>query len=210
MQNTVTAESIIRYMLSLGQHVDYDGGLNIVYAEGSNQDLTPNADTPNRWNDRRMIIQRYGGAWHIVFNTDATTEPGKFYTNNPMNPLGAARIAFGQYEAWQFGLHQGVQPALVQVLPVKVHRDMNKDGKRSPTDPIEIGIFGINQHTTKAGVTPAFVDRYSAGCLVGLNVPLHTKFLSLLKQEYRYKKNKKYIFETAILDGSKLYNFALR
>lgn len=52
-----------------------------------------------------------------------------------MNRLGAARIAFGQYKSWQVGIHNADSPtahaALKQVGELTVHRDLNKDGKRT-------------------------------------------------------------------------------
>ena len=36
----------------------------------------------------------------------ATTEPGAYYTEHPVNPAGAARIEFGQYQAWRVGMHR--------------------------------------------------------------------------------------------------------
>jgi hypothetical protein len=64
-----------------------------------------------------------------------------------MNPKGAARIKFGQYTAWQVGLHGYSNPheSLVQVEEVAVHRDYNRDLKRTG-DLVEWGLFGINQH----------------------------------------------------------------
>jgi hypothetical protein len=70
-----------------------------------------------------------------------------------MNPQGAARIAFGQYTAWQVGRHgtSDRHEALVQVVEVKVHRDLNKDMQRTgdtkgtaQADRTDTGLFGIN------------------------------------------------------------------
>ncbi|MDZ8140831.1 MAG: hypothetical protein RM049_37020 [Nostoc sp. DedQUE04] len=39
-------------------------------------------------------------------SAEASTEPGKYYTENPMNSNGAFRIAFGNYQdAWKIGKH---------------------------------------------------------------------------------------------------------
>jgi hypothetical protein len=74
---------------------------------------------------------------------DGTTEPGMFWTLNPLNPNGAARIAFGQYKAWIVGTHlagtKSAHEALVQVSPVSVHLDLNKDFKRT-NDKIDSGL----------------------------------------------------------------------
>ncbi|MCC7507059.1 MAG: hypothetical protein IT259_17260, partial [Saprospiraceae bacterium] len=164
------AKRLLRYMGQQGYWIARSPNMyNIVYVEGMNEDGSLNEDRFNEWNDRRMVIQiGPGGVPALLVNDQATTEPGLFYTKNPLNPQGAARIAFGQYKAWVDGLHQGWQPALVQRENLKVHRDLNQDGKRSANDPIDIGkTFGINQHSTSPNKTPDLVGPYSAGCLVG-------------------------------------------
>lgn len=180
--------------------------LNIVYVEGVDADGTPNADRLNEWNDRRMVIRiRPDGRPEMMANDQATTEPGRFYTMNPLNRLGVARIAFGQYKAWVDGAHKGFQPALVQRGPLRLHRDLNRDGHRDPSDPIVVGdSFGINQHSTAPNLTPAFVDKFSAGCLVGRRYRWHLSFMQMVRQDIRYALNKGYVFISAVLDGTEL------
>lgn len=202
------AERIAAYMQHMGYRVSKDPGtVNTVYIEGCNLDGTPNQDLPNRWNDLRVLLD-WNNGWDLRLNVNATTEPGAYYTQNPLNKWGAARIAFGQYAAWQFGYHQGTQPALVQVKQVKVHRDINKDGKRSPNDPIEWALIGLNQHTTRKGSPPELVGKYSAGCLVGRLYSAHETFLGIQRTDVRYlDAPKDYLFEAAILAGDKFNAF---
>ncbi|MCW5925089.1 MAG: hypothetical protein KIS77_22425 [Saprospiraceae bacterium] len=176
---------------------------NIVYVEGMNADGTENDDAFDQWNDRRIVIRiRPGGKPEILINHQGTTEPGKFYTVNPLNPQGAARIAFGQYKAWTDGLHQGEQPALVQRGEVRVHRDIDKSGTRNKVDPIDVGDwFGINQHSTSPNFTPQLVGKYSAGCLVGQVYSEHLQFLNTVRKDFRYQMNKGYYFITTVLAG---------
>ena len=155
----------IEYMTSLGCKIR---ALNIVYFEGIDTDLkTLNNDRLNEWNDVRAIISNKGD---VLMCCQATMEPGGYYTYNRMNPLGVARIAFGQYlDAWQIGLHHS-QPALVQCGTIKVYRDNNEDGFRTG-DTVDVGDdFSINQHTTGNEGTnnaPDVIGRWSAGCAVG-------------------------------------------
>lgn len=178
--------------------------LNIIYVEGMNPDFSLNSDKPNYFNDIRLVIGFEDNKPLVLGVWEATTEPGFYYTDNPMNPDGAARIAFGQYKAWQVGIHGVSEPheALVQVAPVKVHRDYNRDMIRTG-DRIDKGIFGINQHH---GSNHPVDDIYtaSAGCLVGRTRQGHKEFMKLIKTDCRYKTNPDFIFTTTIIPGDKL------
>ena len=194
------ADRIVRYMQAKKYFVAI--GLrhyNIIYLEGANANGMPNLDRMNEWNDRRIIIEIPGAKPLIRGNWAATTEPGWTYTAKPLNPKGAFRIAFGQYKAWQVGTHKNHE-ALVQIAPVKGHRDRNKDGFRTG-DPVVTGTFGINQHW---GGDSARVDEWSAGCFVGQSRVGHRECMKLIKQDERYQLNKNYTHMTTIIPGDEL------
>lgn len=201
------AKRIAHYMQTQGYWIARSPRMcNIVYVEGMNANGTTNADLENQWNDRRIVFRIAPNSRpQMLVNDQATTEPGTHYIWNPLNPNGAARIAFGQYKAWAVGLHRGVQPALVQREKLKLHRDLNKDGFRNASDPIDIGkTFGVNQHSTKPGAAPEFVDSYSAGCLVGRRWAWHLSFLNIVKQDVRYRQNQGYLFISTIISADDL------
>lgn len=194
------ASQIVKTMLRLNYKVFEENELNIVYLEGINADATVNADRIDEWNDLRTVIKVANGVPKILATWKATTEPGRHYTLNPMVAGGAARIAFGQYKAWQVGIHRDHE-ALVQIGgPVTVFRDANKDGFRTG-DSQNTGYFGINQHW---GGDSDSVGRWSAGCLSGQSRNGHREFMKLVKTDSRYQQNSGYVFWTTILDGSKL------
>jgi hypothetical protein len=201
------AGRIIKYMIAKRYNVSQRAGTyNIVYIEGVELDGTENVDELNSFNDVRMVIQIDAGVPKIVGQWIATTEPGSFYTYNPMNPGGAARIKFGQYKAWQVGAHVTASvnqnPALVQVENVTVHRDANEDGFRTG-DKLDTGLFGINQH--HANDSPRTdIGRWGAGCLVGQTAAGHKKFMDLIMKDKRYQQNQQYLFETTIIAGDDL------
>ena len=178
------------------------GEINIIYIEGLNSDGSLNSDSPNYFNDIRLVLRfqepYIAGIWQ------ASTEPGSYYTSNPMNSKGAARIKFGQYVAWRVGTHGNSEPheALIQVEPVTVHRDFNKDFKRTG-DKLDTGLFGINQHW---GYDQVFnnIGRASAGCLVGRTRDGHREFMKLIKSDIRYKQDSDYVFDTIIIAGDDL------
>ncbi|MDZ8106012.1 MAG: peptidoglycan-binding domain-containing protein [Nostoc sp. DedQUE12a] len=199
------ASKIIKYMQAKNYQISTNPKeYNIVYLEGVNEDWTLNSDTPNQFNDRRIVIEVVDGVPKIVNHWQATTEPGSRYTYNPMNPGGAARIKFGQYKAWSVGIHGNSEPheALIQVAPITVHRDFNKDFQRVG-DKVDTGLFLVNQHYGyDAPVND--IKNASAGCLVGRRREGHREFMSIIKQDRRYLANKNYVFYTAVIPGDDL------
>lgn len=205
-QPKTLADKIVAYCLSQNYKLSKESGhKNIVYAEGMLPNGTLNSDDFNCWNDSRLVIEFFNGNPKIVGAWEATTEPGRYYTVHPMNPQGVARIAFGQYQAWQVGTHGHSSPheALVQTGgSVTVFRDLNQDGKRTG-DRTETGLFGINQHW--GGDSPKNdIGRWSAGCLVGRTRDGHREFMAILKRDPRYLKSREFVFGAIILDGAKL------
>lgn len=202
------ASRIVKYM-QLKKYEIFQGirEYNIVYIEGMNADGTLNQDRPNYFNDRRVVFQIVDGVPAIVGNWEATTEPGFRYTYRPMDPTkGAARIKFGQYKAWQVGLHGSSSDrheALVQTGgQVTVHRDFNQDFQRVG-DKLDTGFFGINQHWGYD--LPANNVYYaSAGCLVGRARQGHREFMSLIKKDRRYQLNNRYVFYSTVIYGPDL------
>lgn len=201
------ASRIVRYMKSKDYYISQGiRQYNIVYVEGMNADGSVNSDTPNYFNDRRLVIQILDGVPAIIGNWEGTTEPGARYTQRPMSPKGAARIQFGQYKAWKVGIHYGggAEPheAMVQAAAITVYRDLNKDYQRTG-DKTDTGLFDINQHW---GYDLPHNNVYyaSAGCLVGRFRQGHREFMKLIKQDRRYQLNKDYLFYTTILYGQDL------
>lgn len=202
-------DKVIRYMqlkrYFICRHPDCK---NIIYLEGVNTDGSLNDDAPNRFNDLRVVfsIDKSGRADFAASLWDGTTEPGRYWTLMPMNRKGAARVAFNQYKAWAVGVHHAGSPqaheALVQVEPISVYRDLNKDFKR-PGDELDTGLFGINQHW---GYDASSDDlgRTSAGCLVGRTREGHRKFMEIAKSDPRYGVNRGYRFITAVMPGDEV------
>lgn len=201
------ASIIINYCIKQGYKLyTSPDKVNIIYLEGCNLDFTLNADTPNYFNDLRLVIKFVGNEPTIVFKSTATTEPGRKYTVRPLNSNGAFRIAFGQHlNAWVVGIHKpgtsGAHEALVQVAPVTGYRDGNRDYMRTG-DLLLTGNYGINQHW---GYDMATVEGASAGCLTSQSRADHRRFMSVIKTDVDYIKNRNYRFSTIVLDASKVF-----
>jgi len=109
-----------------------------------------------------------------------TADPGSVYARDPMNPKGTAHLAPGHYpSSHTLGLHKNT-PAMVQIGPVRVMRDADRDG--SPDGALtEWGIFGVNIHGAKN--EPVTVGRWSAGCPVVPSDADLQQFLGLVKDQ---------------------------
>jgi hypothetical protein len=155
-----------------------------------------NADAPNQFNDIRCIFNKE----KCVDLWTATCEPGAYYTDRPMNPNGAFRIAFGYHEnAWEIGFHgySDEHEALVQTREIEGYRDYNRDNFRTGDQKVK-GLFGINQHW---GYDLPFhdVSTASAGCLVGRSRQGHQQFMAYCRNSGLKE------FSTIVLPGDKVF-----
>lgn len=126
--------------------------------------------------DDKMVCHRY----------PITTDPGKYWLKNPMNPKGTAVLVPGQYRStWKLGKHQGKYEALVQAKPVKVYRDNSKDeviDYNNIQTMVDEGYFGINIHRSNPYDQSYAINKWSAGCQVFKRVEDYDKFMYLCKQ----------------------------
>jgi hypothetical protein len=171
---------------------------NVFYVQGLFPNGVSNDNAPNQFNDSRFLVEvnptpRLIGAW------EASIEPGNYYTKQPMNVEGAAQIQVpGQYKAWRVGKHKGRELALVQVAPVDIIRDKNRNGKVDEGDLKEHSLIGANQHSAN---DQQFVDGASAGCPVGRTSKGHQEFMRFLQQDADYKANKNFTFPTSFISA---------
>jgi hypothetical protein len=199
---------LVDYLISLSYHVDTTPGhINILYIEGITPDFRQDPDRPNLWNDLRIVFTHTpNGLPMLLGKWIATTEPGTASTFSAQARRlgGVARIRFGQYTAWRVGYHKPARlgkshPALVQCAPVPVHRDRNRDEKRTG-DPLDLG-RGINQHSTHPAYVPGVVAGHSAGCLVGCYWHEHLEFMKIVQTDPRYLADNKFVFTTTVIAG---------
>jgi hypothetical protein len=122
----------------------------------------------NRFDDEIHVFYKTSPFKWMYHVYKATTDPGTYWLQNPMEPQGTAILAEGQYvEAYEIGLHRGLYEALVQKKQVQIIRDYDRNatldffgGKK------DTGFFGINIHRALALGKTKLVDRFSAGCQV--------------------------------------------
>lgn len=201
---TDLAGLIVKAMLKSGYWIArHPSCVNIVYVEGMGLDEKPNDNRNNAFNDLRIVF-RVGadGVPRIEGKWDGTTEPGKHFTDEPMDPGGAFHIKFQQYKAWCHGTHHGHE-ALVQVGDIEGYRDPHKTYKRDYTYPVHGSGFGVNQHWGY-DLPVNDLKNSSAGCLVGRTTAGHRAFMALVKADARFVASPTYRFMTAIMPAGDL------
>lgn len=96
-----------------------------------------------------------------------TTVPGRPYLEKPINKAGAGIIAEGLHRGcWRPGLHKSRHKALVQVKPMRIHRDNDLDAEPETYAPPMLNMGGFNLHSVvKDRHAKSPVNRASAGCV---------------------------------------------
>lgn len=159
--------------------------LNIVGLRGR-------STAPNNFDDEiHVFYMKTDGKWNYHIYS-ATTDPGTYWLNNPSYEQGTAILAQGQYvNAYTIGKHKGLYDALVQVHPVTVIRDYNRNAVLDFNNgQKQTGLFGINVHRAESNGTTRFIGKYSAGCQVFQNAADFTEFMALARQHEKLYGNR--------------------
>src|SRR6185437_16093290 len=140
-----------------------------------------NTSVPNIFNDSLNVLFTDSSGKLVSYTWMATTDPGTYWLQNPLNEYGTAILKPGQYvNSHAIGMHRGLYLALVQVNPVTVVRDFNRDGKADyNTGRQETGMYGINIHRAQETGLTKTIDKYSAGCQVFANAADFGTFMQL-------------------------------
>lgn len=145
------------------------------------------------------------GECHILI-FDSTTDPGKYWLQNPSNREGTAILVPGQYlDVYVIGIHgrTGSNPyeAFEQIDKMKYVRDNNKDmtldfGLMNDAKNIFWANIKSNIHRASKNILAQLVEKYSAACQV---IQSASNFESLLNA------GKKQVLAT----GKKTFDYTL-
>lgn len=153
--------------------------------------------TPNAFDDLLACFWPLADGSFDGLAWKCTTDPGTHWLRNPMNPGGTAAIAEGQYRgAYTIGTHGWSNPnfrhkALVQVGPLKIYRDNNRDDVMD-YDPRTVHTthpVGLNIHRASAWGEAVQVDQWSAGCIVLPRAADLAQLLALADESAEYWGN---------------------
>ena len=129
LRNKINPESIIALNTKLGYKTFYDGAINPIGYNLNIGVVRAKDRNSGTFNDIEFIMYQNNGLWNILYYS-ITADPSRETLINLPNKLGAAIVVPGQYEkSWKLDFHKGKKdhPALVQVKPISVIRDFNKD-----------------------------------------------------------------------------------
>lgn len=129
----------------------------LVYSPGAG---TLNRNEPDLYNDTFLAV------WHENLTTKhddfrCTLEPGRYYTEHPLNPGGAARLPECRLLQFKWGTHHN-KPALVPADLDVVVRDANGNYRIDPHERVHIGNFQVRIHS--GGDNLNSIGEWSAGC----------------------------------------------
>ena len=123
----------------------------------------------NKYDDYITLSYKINGEWKFHC-WPATTQPGLYWINHPMNRRGCAILVPDQYRGvYKIDGHGKTRyKALCQRAgKVRVYRDGNKDDIYDyDNDTITEGYYGINIHRSSAYKVANNINKYSAGCQV--------------------------------------------
>ena len=160
---------------------DGDYNLNIIGIRAAD-------DKSNTFNDLICLLYKVDGKW-VLKKYDATTDPGLYYREHPLNVKGTAILKDGYYRnSFGIGLHHGKYRCLVQIKPLTLWRDNNKNstldfGGRTTEEMAEIHI-----HRATASGVSKYVDKWSAGCQVIASSSDYAEFMSIIDTSTKYFK----------------------
>ena len=122
----------------------------------------------DKFDDSLYVIFKNAQNKWVKAKYSITTDPGTYWLEHPSQVDGTAILKQGQYEnAYRIGLHKGQYKALVQVKPVTVIRDYDRNALLDFNNGKEAtGLFGVNIHRASIHGATKTVGKWSAGCQV--------------------------------------------
>jgi len=177
-----TLKNIIKTAENLGYTIDKrPSKLNLIGVRNSNA-------TNQQSFDDQIAYFYYDNKGNLVGKiVPATTDPSTDWLEDPMNPSGAAILKSGEYkDAYAIGKHKKIYNALVQVKPVTVIRDNDRNSLINYLAPTSTGLYGINIHKSSKGKNNQdIIGKDSAGCQVFRNI---VDFENVMKLAYKSKE----------------------
>lgn len=175
--DSITPDVIVAAYASKGYELNDEPGKLNIFGIRSNDTLS------NQFDDMLGVLYKNNNNEWVLDKYKATTDPGLFWRQNPMNVNGTAILQPGQHkDSFVIGKHQGKYTALTQHKPLPLWRDNNKDDVLDREGKTYTDLAGINIHraTSIAGKQSTQVDKWSAGCQVIAGYKDFENFMSVV------------------------------
>lgn len=146
--------------------------------------------TPDVFNDCLAVLWEDKFGWNLIAH-EATTDPGLYYLNNPINSSGTFIMAPGFHKGlWKLGTHKGYE-AFQQVGVATGWRDADRDKEMDmmPGKTVQVSNAGVNMHRAKDEGESQVVGQWSAGCQVRKRDDDHEIVIELAKRAINYWNN---------------------
>lgn len=164
--------------------------LNVIGIRGDNV-------LANKFDDEFCVAYTDANGRPRVFSCPCTVDPGLYYLQNPLNDDGCLIMRPGQYRAsHKLGYHRGYA-ALVQVGPVTIYRDGNRNNRLDFGGREYTGFYGANIHRTLEDGIALTVGKFSAGCQV-IQSPDDFAYIRALVRRQRISVGTDYISYTLL------------
>lgn len=141
--------------------------------------------TPNVFNDFVCALwMNLYRQWQLEYYK-ATTDPGIFWLEHPENVKGTGILKEGHYpDSHAIGMHRGKYEALVQVGPLTVYRDNDRDNilDLDEANTETRSDFGGNIHRAHRLHESVEVDKWSALCQVVANPDNFERLMELCRR----------------------------
>ena len=123
--------------------------------------------TPNSFDDTICVLFKDEYDEDVLLCFPATTDPGTYWLEHPMNVDGCAIMQEGHYtDVYKVGIHKDYK-ALQQIGKIHYVRDNNKNNVLDFNAAKKItDVIATNIHHADAAGKSAIVDKWSAGCQV--------------------------------------------
>ncbi|HXU26793.1 MAG TPA: hypothetical protein VN698_06140 [Bacteroidia bacterium] len=123
--------------------------------------------TPNSFDDTICVLFKDEYGEDVLLCFPATTDPGTYWLEHPMNVDGCAIMQEGHYtDVYKIGIHKDYK-ALQQIGKIHYVRDNNKNNVLDFDAPKKItDVIATNIHHADGAGKSVGVDKWSAGCQV--------------------------------------------
>jgi hypothetical protein len=119
-----------------------------------------------------QITDKFDDFIGLIFNDlfylfQGTTDPGKFYSNNPIDGKRTAIMKEGQVvDCYEIGLHKSRYEALRQCKPMPFFQDTDRDDEIDTNMKVINQLIYANIHGTRDDIEVWRIGKFSAACQV--------------------------------------------